>query len=87
VTEPAQVIEHLSTPVRLSGVTSRYNVQVPAETLTLLHDVDKKLATTGRRSPASHPQKEPVACPFVGSGHWRWRLGDLAALIPQRCGL
>ena len=45
---PAQVIEHLTTPARLSGVTRRHNVQVPAETLTLLRDVDKKLATTGR---------------------------------------
>ena len=45
---PAQVIEDLTTPMRLIGVTRRHNVQVPADTLALLRDVDKKLATTRR---------------------------------------
>jgi len=45
---PAQVIEGLTTPMRLIGVTLRHNVQVPADNLALLHEVDKKLATRGR---------------------------------------
>jgi hypothetical protein len=43
-----QVIEQITTPLRLSGVTRRQNVQVPAEILNLLREVDKKLATSGR---------------------------------------
>lgn len=45
---PAHVIEQLTTPMRLSGVTRRLNVQVSNEILTLLREVDKRLATSGR---------------------------------------
>ena len=45
---PAQVIEQITTPARLTGVTRRHNVQVSSEILTLLREVDKKLATSGR---------------------------------------